>query len=240
MKKITFLTIIAALTLAGCVGGDCCMPGVISVDRTTITFIGVGESKKVNIECPISWMVVDQNKLPDWFAIDPLNFTVGTEVTFTAQENNDSKPRNFTVTFRASNGDKVIVKLVQDVDPHLAFKSRETPRWEWVNGSTVREEKNADYPYIFITDDGFAKRSGDRLFSSTSCKAGRITSTDGSAFEIIEINGGFSIGEHPGSMLRTESGTTELDFLEIVKIQNGKLWIIFFEKNSSIERRMVQ
>jgi len=240
MKKIALLTIVATLAFTGCVDVDCCVPGVISIDVNTLTFISAGETKEINLDCPMEWEIQDPVKVPDWLEIDPLNHSGSIKVTITAKENEKPEIRDFIVIFVASNGDKFILQVIQLKDNYFDFKSNEEPRWEWDDGSTVREEINANYRYIFITDNGFVKSSGERLFSSVLCKTGRITSPDGSTYEILEIKDGFTKGAHPESILRTEIGIIELDYLEIVKIENGKLWIVFKEKNASIERRIVQ
>lgn len=118
----------------------------------------------------------------------------------------------------------------EPVDIYAAFKADATPRWE--SGSTV--EKNEKSSYIFIIDaDG-------NLFSSANYKTGRILSSDGSNYEFIEFSGSAIVGKPSGPSIRRPSGNTPLNNLEIVKVENGKLWIVFKETATSTERFVVQ
>ena len=101
-------------------------------------------------------------------------------------------------------------------DVYEAFKADATLRWE--NGATV--EKNEDSDYIFIIDaDG-------ELFESAKYKVGRM-SFDGDSYELIEFSGTPAVGKPSSPTIRKLSGTTTLNSLEIVKIDDGKLWIVF-------------
>ena len=114
-------------------------------------------------------------------------------------------------------------------DIYAAFKSDATPRWE--NGTTV--EKNEGSHYTFVLD------KGSNLFSSPNYKVGRIWS-DGDNYEIIEFSGAPAVGKASGASIRKPGGATAPFSLEIVKIEGGKLWIVFKETQTSTERRIVQ
>uniref|UniRef100_S0DFJ6 Uncharacterized protein n=1 Tax=termite gut metagenome TaxID=433724 RepID=S0DFJ6_9ZZZZ len=114
-------------------------------------------------------------------------------------------------------------------DAYAAFKADDTPRWE--NGSVV--EKNEEGAYTFVTD------AGGKLFSSAAYKTGRI-SHGGDSFEIIEFSGSPVVGSPSDPTIRKPAGTTDLYLLEIVKMEGGKLWIVFKETPTSTERRIVQ
>ena len=122
-----------------------------------------------------------------------------------------------------------VVPPVVQTDLYLDFKADATPRWE--NGATV--QKNEKSAYVFITD------AGGSLFASAKYKTGRI-SADGSDFEIIEFSGAPAVGKPTEPSIRKPSGSVALNSLEIVKIESGKLWIVFKETASSTERRIVQ
>ena len=115
------------------------------------------------------------------------------------------------------------------VDAYTTFKADDTSRWE--SGSTT--QKNEDGSYIYIVDNG------ENLFESTKYKTGRMSS-DGDTYELIEFNGVPSVGTPSGATIRTQNGTTTPHSLEIVKVEGGKLWIVFKETASSAERRLVQ
>jgi hypothetical protein len=114
----------------------------------------------------------------------------------------------------------------------LEFKANPTPRWE--NGATV--EKNEETSFTFITD------ISGQLFSSDKYTIGRITATDGSDYEIIEFSGAPAVGKPLEPTIRKSSGNVPemLHSLEILKIENGTLWIVFKETATSPERRVVQ
>ena len=116
------------------------------------------------------------------------------------------------------------------VDAYATFKADATPRWE--NGTTV--EKSDASAYTFLTD------TGGSLFSSAKYKTGRILSADGNSYEFIEFSGAPAVGKPEGAAIRKQSGTTDLYSLEIVKIESGKLWIVFKETASAAERKVVQ
>ena len=115
------------------------------------------------------------------------------------------------------------------VDVYEAFKADATPRWE--NGTTV--QKNEESNYVFITD------AGGKLFSSAKYKTGRM-SAGGSDLELIEFSGAPVVGKPTEPNIRKPSGSVALHSLEIVKIESGKLWIVFKETATSTERRIVQ
>ena len=111
-----------------------------------------------------------------------------------------------------------------------AFKADATPRWE--SGATVEKSEN-NLDYLFVIDaDG-------ELFESQKYTTGRM-SIDGDTYEIIEFSGAPAVGTPAEPSLRKPSGSTALSSLEIVKIEGGKLWIVFKETASSPERRVVQ
>ena len=114
-------------------------------------------------------------------------------------------------------------------DLYVAFKSDATPRWE--NGITV--EKNEGSQYTFVID------KGGNLFSSANYKVGRSWA-GGDNYEFIEFAGAPAVGKPSGAFIRKPSGTADLNSLEIVKIEDGKLWIVFKETAGSAERRIVQ
>ena len=115
------------------------------------------------------------------------------------------------------------------VDIYEAFKADATPRWE--SGTTVQENEDSDY--IFVIDaDG-------ELFESAKYKTGRM-SIDGSSYELIEFSGTPAVGKPTSPSIRKPSGSAMLNSLEIVKIDGGKLWIVFKETASSPEQRIVQ
>ena len=114
-------------------------------------------------------------------------------------------------------------------DPYEAFKADATPRWE--NGTTV--QKNDASNFVFITD------LGGSLFSSAKYKTGYM-SADGSSYELIEFSGTPAVGKPAEPSIRRASGSTALSSLEIVKMDGGKLWIVFKETANSAERRIVQ
>ena len=116
-------------------------------------------------------------------------------------------------------------------DPYEEFKADATPRWE--SGSSVQLNNAGDY--TFITDAGGA------LFDSPKYKTGRI-SQGGANYELVEfsVTGAPAVGIPDAPSLRTPSGTKDLHSLKIVKVDGGKLWIVFQETESSAERRIVQ
>ena len=115
-------------------------------------------------------------------------------------------------------------------DPYVSFKSDATPRWEFNNIVENSEETS----YTYITD------TGGSLFSSARYKTGRILSADGSDYEFIEFSGAPAVGMPEDANIRKPSGVTSLYSLEILKIESGKLWMVFKETTTSAERRVVQ
>ena len=117
------------------------------------------------------------------------------------------------------------------IDPYEAFKADATPRWE--DGSQV--EKNEEKPYTYVID------MGGQLFSnSPKYKIGRIKTANGSSYEFIEFAGTPVVGKPSEPSIRKPSGSVALHSLEILKIENGTLWIVFKETAASLERRVVQ
>ena len=114
-------------------------------------------------------------------------------------------------------------------DLYAEFKADATPRWE--NGTAV--EKNEGSQYTFVLD------KGGNLFSSANYKVGRSWS-GGDNYEIIEFSGTPAVGKPSGAFIRKPGGTSAPFLLEIVKIEGGKLWIVFKETQTSNERRIVQ
>ena len=111
-----------------------------------------------------------------------------------------------------------------------AFMANTTSRWE--SGATVlKSDEATDYTFVLDT--------GGMLFSSAKYKIGRIWA-NGANYEIIEFNGVPAVGKPAAATIRKPSGVTNLNSLEIVKIQSGKLWIVFKESANSQERRVVQ
>ena len=117
-----------------------------------------------------------------------------------------------------------------EIDPYMSFKADATLRWE----TGLKREVSDSSTYIFITD------AGGTLFGSPKYKIGRITKNDGSDYEIIEFSGTPAIGKPAEPSLRKPSGTTGLHSLEIVKMVDSKLWIIFQETSTSPVRKVVQ
>ena len=115
------------------------------------------------------------------------------------------------------------------IDVYETFKADVTPRWE--SGST--SVKNEDSDYIFIVD------SDETLFESAKYKIGYMTE-DGDNYEIIEFGGTAAVGKPSEPVIRKPSGNSALHSLEIVKVESGKLWIVFKETATSAERRIVQ
>ena len=101
-------------------------------------------------------------------------------------------------------------------DVYAEFKADATPRWE--NGTTI--EKSEESSYTFIID------TGNSLFASAKYKTGR-TNSDGSSYEFIEFSGTPVAGKVSGASLRKPSGVSDLYSLEILKIESGKLWMVF-------------
>jgi len=114
-------------------------------------------------------------------------------------------------------------------DPYATFKANSVPRWE--NGTTIT--KNEDSNSIFLIDAEGA------LFGSAKYKTG-YTNESGSNYEMIEFSGAAAVGKPASPTIRKPSGVTDLHSLEILKVESGKLWIVFKETASSAERRIVQ
>ena len=131
--------------------------------------------------------------------------------------------------FAGCKSDKEPETLVTP-DVYAAFKTDATPRWE--SGNTMLKSEEANN-YVFVSDAGGA------LFSSAKYKTGRIWD-NGSNYELIEFNGIPTVGKPLEPTIRKPSGSVALNSLEILKVEGGKLWIVFKETASSPERRIVQ
>jgi hypothetical protein len=235
MKKIYLLLLAAALSTSSCALLDELSVLSATINGlpifTTLSFSNTqGDQKSIQLISPIPWTITEY---PDWLSISPLIGDGSQKIVFTViTSNNSATPLTGQILFLAANGDKLTIRVQQGADPIAQFKNDATPRWE--TGTTIRY--NRDTPHTFITDkDG-------KLFSSTAYKTGRITSPDGSGFEVLEFNvtGPPATGTPSGALLRTPSGATPLYRLEIVKVEGSKLWIVFQETSTSLERRVVQ
>ena len=120
-----------------------------------------------------------------------------------------------------------------EIDPYIGFKVNATPRWETDLMKELPEENELS-PYIFIID------AGGKLFGSAKYKIGRITANDGSDYEIIEFEGPPAVGKPAEPSLRKPLVTIDLHSLEIVKMLDDKLWIVFQETATSPKRMVVQ
>ena len=117
-----------------------------------------------------------------------------------------------------------------EIDPYMSFKSDATLRWE----KGLTRQASDSCTNTFIND------AGGILFDSPKYKIGRIIKNDGSDYEIIEFSGTPAIGKPAEPSLRKPSGTINLHSLEIVKIDDSKLWIVFQETDTSLVRMVVQ
>ena len=237
MKRTTLLTISALFILSSC-NDFAIMPSVLDAllngtPITSITFSNeTGDKKTIDLNSPMAWMV---KECPEWLLIDPPSGSGAQKVTIEViLDNTTQTPYNGTIVFLAANGDKLTIKVTQGADPYFAFKANDTPRWE--SGATVELSENS--PYTFITDTG--ADTGERLFDSPQYKTGRITSDDGSSYEIIEFDAPPVKGTPANGQIRKASGgVSALYSLEIVQVQGNKLWIVFKESATSPERRIV-
>ena len=191
-----------------------------------------GDQKSIDITSLIMWQIEQK---PDWIEVNPLSGIGYQKVTFTTtKENNGDNPFSGEVVFVTLSGEKLTIKVVQESESYKSFKADATPRWE--SGTAV--EKNAESAYTFIID------AGNKLSPANKYKTGRITKNDGSVYEIIEfdldVTGKPVVGKPTGAQIRKPSGTTALYSLEIVQIENDRLWLVFKESANSLERRMVQ
>jgi len=116
------------------------------------------------------------------------------------------------------------------LEPLEAFMADDTPRW--VSGGRIEKSEDA-VDHIFVVD------SGGALFSSAKYKIGRIWD-DGADYELIEFTGAPAVGKPTAPSIRKTSGVVELHSLEIVKMEGGRLWIVFRESAITPERRIVQ
>ena len=241
MKKIlnirSFALALSAfcLMLSGCQGYDCCSSTVFDGSESSLFFDGSGGTKSVTVISSMNWKMLES---PSWLTLVTPTTGSGTlSLNVTAPANTSSGSRSGNIVLLAENGDKLTIKVTQGDDPLLDFITNGTPRWE--TGSTV--EINADHPYIYITDNGSNAR---KLFGSSLFKTGRITVNDGSAFEIIEFNTApTTVGVYTGCGIynfTNQVSPAPLDYLEVVKIDGKKLWIVFREDGSTVTRRIVQ
>jgi len=237
MKRTTLLTISALFILSSC-NDFAIMPSVLDAllngaPITSVTFsYETGDQKTIDLNSPMAWMV---KECPDWLRVSPTSGSGAQKVTLeVVQENTTQTSHNGTILFLAANGDILTIKVTQGSDPYFTFKADATPRWE--SGATVELSENS--PYTFITDTG--ADTGERLFSSGKYKTGRITSDDGSSYEIIEFDAPPAKGTPANGQIRKASGTpSNLYSLEIVQVQGNQLWIVFKESATSPERRIV-
>ena len=237
-KKTLFYIAIATLLYTACSDFDA-MNSIIraTVDGKALTGVITfsyhkGDQKAIDITSLIMWQLEQK---PDWIEVNPLSGIGFQKVTLTTtKENNGDNPLNGEVVFVTVSGEKLNIKVVQESESYKSFKADTTPRWE--SGTAV--EKNAESAYTFIID------AGNKLSPANKYKTGRITKSDGSAYEIIEfdldVTGKPVVGKPTGAQIRKPSGVTALYSLEIVQIENDRLWIVFKESVSSPERRVVQ
>jgi hypothetical protein len=113
-------------------------------------------------------------------------------------------------------------------DPYAAFKENATLRIE--NGLKVRNNLNSDS--VFYRDQG-------KLFSSEKVKIGWATS-DGISYELIEFTGTPAVGVPTGATIRNQSGVITPHTIEILKVAEGKVWIVFKKTSGSAEEKWVQ
>ena len=112
MKKLLFLTTVAGFMLSGCKIYDCCMSNVI-VAESEITIGGNdGDTGELIFTCPISWTM---SGLPSWLSAVTSGTGNATIVFEALGDNPEAGSRFVTLTFMASNGDKFMVKVTQDV-----------------------------------------------------------------------------------------------------------------------------
>ncbi|MDR0559750.1 MAG: hypothetical protein LBG92_06240 [Prevotellaceae bacterium] len=123
------------------------------------------------------------------------------------------------LTVSGSDGGKasITVNVTAPSDPYEQFKADETPRFETDEQKTV---KNMEGEYLFYFD------AGGNLFSSAKTKTG-YASRDGKTFYFIEWEGDTAQGEKSNPTLRTDSVTVGLQYLRILQVKNGKIWITY-------------
>jgi len=238
MKRTILLTTVALFIFSSCID-----PAVLQsvldallngAPITSITFSNeTGDKKTIDLNSPMAWMVKES---PDWLLITPPSGNGAQKVTIEViQSNTTQNPRNGTIVFLAANGDKLTITVQQQADLYATFKADSRPRWETVGSPP---EYNDESPNTFITDTG--ADSDGRLFSSIKYKIGRITSDDGSSYEIIEFDAPLAKGTPANGQIRKASGgLSALYSLEIVQVQGNTIWMVFKETSSSPERRVV-
>ena len=242
MKKRTlFYVAIATLLYTACSDFDAINSLIrATIDGTALTGVITfsyhkGDQKAIDITSLVMWQVEQK---PDWIEVNPLSGIGYQKVTLTTtKENNGDYPYSGEVVFVTLSGETLTIKVVQESESYKSFKADDTPRWE--SGTMV--EKNTESAYTFIID------AGNKLSPANKYKTGRITKSDGSAYEIIEfdldVTGKPVVGKPTGAQIHKQSGTTPLYSFEIVKIGTGLtpfMWIVFRETATSPERRVVQ
>lgn len=136
-----------------------------------------------------------------------------------------------TVSIKVTGKDQGEAKINVTVkeDRYKDFISDATLRYERAGMAVI---KNTDGDYLFYRDRGI-------LFGSEKNKLG-YGKRDGSSYFILEWEGDNSIGEKSNPSIRDVLGVTAIDKIEIIKADNGILWIVFKEKTDSAESRLVQ
>jgi hypothetical protein len=212
------------------------MPGVITatIDGKPVTAVVIfsnmqGDKMEIDLVSSMPWQVTH---LPAWLEMNYTHGDGAQKVTVTViRDNNSDAPLNGEIVILAANGDMITIKVQQEEDRYIAFKADDTPRWEI--GATV--EKNANSKNTFISD------FGGKLLTLAKHKTGRITTPDGSSYEIVEFNGPAAVGKPTGAAInKASAGSVPLYSLRIVQVVGNKLWIVFKETESAPERRVVQ
>jgi len=136
-----------------------------------------------------------------------------------------------TVVLMASCKKEKTTDPQSQTDLYKSFLADATPRWE--KGTIVEMIEGSIYTYIID--------KGGNLFSSANYKVGRMWN-DGDNYEFIEFSAPPAVGKPSSAVIRrhTSVNTVPLNRLEILKIEGGKLWIVFQETATSEERRIVQ
>ena len=130
------------------------------------------------------------------------------------------------ITVKGDDGGTATLAVSVSADPYKAFKADASPRFEGAGQPAV---KLTDAVHLFYSDRG-------ELFSSAKSKAGYST-RDGAAYYFVEWEGDDAVGEKTGASLRTQSGTTALQSLRIIKSEEGAIWIVYKQTESSTEGR---
>lgn len=123
----------------------------ISASETNLSFVAAGESKSMNITSNVAWQLLST---PEWVTVSPITGSIGTtNVTFTAEKNNDSKLRTGKAkfSFKDSSNSFFDITLSQegisigDLPGTLEFSSYE---------STQEVEINTEATWTAITNSG--------------------------------------------------------------------------------------